>query len=201
MSPARGTRASLVGPAGALRASPPRACTSPRPLRNTPQASTSSSPLQSRRGQRRCRWRWRPQWRRQQWRLRMRLRRRRTQPRARHRRLSAPARSSPALLSRLPGPVLAVRSQDFEVSAFGSALRRLYQAQAAHVQRARVTAATAAQGVGTDAGLIRFASLVCVSSPWLAPPDRVASGQRGGQCVGCVQQPIVHVPVHVGEVK
>jgi len=39
----------------------------------------------------------------------------------------------------LPGPVLAVRSQDFEVSAFGSALRRLYQAQAAHVQRARVT--------------------------------------------------------------
>ena len=79
-----------------------------------------------------------------------------------------------------PGPVLAVRSQDFEVSAFGSALRHLYQAQAAHVQRARVTAATAPQGVGTDAGLIRFASLVCVSSPWLAPSR--PRGQCGGQC-------------------
>ena len=176
MSPARGTRASLVGPAGALRASPPRACTSPRPLRNTPQASTSSSPLQSRRGQRRCRWRWRPQWRRQQWRLRMRLRRRRTQPRARHRRLSAPARSSPALLSRLPGPVLAVRSQDFEVSAFG-------QAQAAHAQRARVTAASTPR-CRHRRRTLKFASLVCVSSPWLAPSRPTES--RGGSAEGSV---------------
>ena len=81
-----------------------------------------------------------------------------------------------------PGPVLAVRSQDFEVSAFGSALRRLYQAQAAHLQRARVTAATAPQG--TDAGLIRFASLVCSSSPWLAPSRPTES--RGGSAEGSV---------------
>ena len=72
----------------------------------------------------------------------------------------------------LPGPVLAVRSQDFEVSAFG-------QAQAAHAQRARVTAASTPR-CRHRRRTLEFASLVCVSSPWLAPSR--PRGQCGGQC-------------------
>ena len=72
----------------------------------------------------------------------------------------------------LPGPVLAVRSQDFEVSAFG-------QAQAAHAQRARVTAASTPR-CRHRRRTLEFASLVCVtvSSPWLAPSRPTES--RGG---------------------
>ena len=71
-----------------------------------------------------------------------------------------------------PGPVLAVRSQDFEVSAFG-------QAQAAHAQRARVTAASTPR-CRHRRRTLKFASLVCVSSPWLAPsrPSREGAVRR-----------------------
>ena len=43
----------------------------------------------------------------------------------------------PAILSRLPGPLLAVRLQDCKVSTFGRALHRLDQAQAAYRAAAR----------------------------------------------------------------
>ena len=43
----------------------------------------------------------------------------------------------PAILSRLPDPGLAVRSEDCKVSRFGRALHRLDQAQAAYRAAAR----------------------------------------------------------------
>jgi len=45
--------------------------------------------------------------------------------------------ANPAILSRLPGPVLAVCLQDCKVSTFGRALHRLDQAQAAYRAAAR----------------------------------------------------------------